>query len=193
MKKVLSILGTASVVLGSASLANAASFLGTEFSITFDTPPIVFDQTPLGVCAFVQICSPGVLSIVPDVNPNLPTPPEPYINDTGFPIIGIIADLPENRPQGPGLFVGGVSNIFSDINISNNGQQLSFTQGIIGVNEVFFADFQTNPEADSTLFITLVTTEDHASTPEPSLLMGMLFTSLMSIPFSRHRKLNKTV
>lgn len=169
MKRLLlAVLGTTSIVFGTSSLAAAASFTETKFSLTFNTPPSVFEDKPKGVCAFVRICNSGVESIVPDVNPNIATPPQPYINDTGFPIAGMFAKLPENRPEGPGVFVEGTSNIFSDVNISNDKQELSFTEGTISVNEIFFADFETEPEANSTLFLTLTTI------PEPSSLVGIL-------------------
>jgi hypothetical protein len=173
MKRLLlATLGTISIVFGTSSFTAAASLTETKFSLTFNTPPANFDEQPKGICAFIGICNPGVEGIVPDVNPGLPTPPQPYINDTGFPIAGVFAKLPENRPEGLGVFVEGTSNIFSGINISNDGQELSFTKGMISVNEVIFADFETDPEANSTLFLTLTTT--HTTTPEPSSLVGIL-------------------
>lgn len=154
--------------MGTFSLAPAATLQKTEFRLSFNTPPANFNDQPIGICSLIGICDPRVKSIVPDVNPNIPTPPQPYINDTGFPISGVFAELPDNRPQGPAIFVEGISDIFSEINISEDGQELSFTRGIISVNEVIFADFQTEPEADSALFLTLTTV------PEPSSLLGIL-------------------
>lgn len=186
MKKfLLAALGTTSIFLGTSSLATAASLTQTEFSLAFNTPPAVFEDQPIGVCAFVRICNPGIKSIVPDINPNINTPPQPYINDTGFPIIGIFAKLPENRPEGPAIFIEGISNIFSQINISKDQQKLSFTKGSIAVNEIFFADFETEPEADSTLFITLTTV------PESSSLLGILIFGSLGTGLLFPKKRNK--
>lgn len=183
--KFLTALEFISIFLGMSGVANAASLKGTDFSLSFNKPPFVFTDEPIGVCSFVKICSASVESIVPDTNPNIPTPPQPYINDTGFPIIGIFARLPKNRPQGPAFFSGGTSTIFGEIAISDDGQKLSFTSGVISINEVFFADFTTMPEADSTLFVTL------ASTPEPSSLLGISTLGLLltvSLYLKKHRE-----
>ncbi|NER97139.1 MAG: hypothetical protein F6J86_25380 [Symploca sp. SIO1B1] len=181
----LASLGTISILFGTSSFADAASLTTTEFSLTFNTPPANFNDQPIEICGFVGICEPGIKSIVPDINPGLPTPPQPYINDTGFNITSVFAQLPENRPEGPGIFVEGISNIFSEINISNDGQELLFTGGIISVNEVIFADFQTSPEADSALFITLTTI------PEPSSLVGILFFGSLGTGLLFNKKQNK--
>lgn len=181
----LTTLGTTiSIFLGLSSFAEAASLVQTEFRLTFNTLPANVNEQPLGICALIRICQPGVEGIVPDVNPGIATPPQPYINDTGFPISGVFVKLPTNRPEGLGVFVEGISNIFSKINISNDGQELSFTGGIVSVNEVIFADFQTDPESDSTLFITLTTI------PEPSSLVGLLVFGALgtSLLFSKKTK-----
>ncbi len=181
MKRLLlAILGTTSILFGTSSLASAASFTETEFRLTFNTPPSVFDDKPIEVCGFVGICNPDVAGVVPDVNPAIPTPPQPYINDTGFTITGLFAKLPENPPAGPSLFVEGTSDIFGEINISENGQELAFTEGTISVNEIFFADFETEPEANSELFITLTTIPKPSSIPEPSSLLGILVFGFLS-------------
>ncbi|RCJ15911.1 hypothetical protein A6S26_06345 [Nostoc sp. ATCC 43529] len=187
----LAALGIISIVFGTSSLAAAASLTQTNFTLTFNTPPANFDEPPRGICALIGICNSGVESIVPDVNPGLPTPPQPYINDTGFPITGVFAKLPENRPEGPGAFVAGISDIFSNINISNDKQQLWFTGGTIAVNEVIFADFEVYPEADSTVFLTLSTTPEPSSIPEPSSLVGILVLGYLGTRFRFQKRRNE--
>lgn len=187
----LAALGILSIVFGTSSLANAASLTETEFSLEFSTndPPANLNG-PFGICSFVGICNPGVERLLPDLNPGIATSPQLYINDTGFPITGIFAKLPKNRPEGLGVFVAGSSTIFSDINISNDKQELSFTGGIIAVNEVIIGDFETDPESDSTLFLTLTTTAKPSSTPEPSSLVGTIVFGFIGTCFWFQKKQN---
>ncbi len=184
-KLLLTALGTISIVLGTSSLTNAASLSKTDFSLTFAKPPANYSEQPLGICSFIGICKPGVESISLDLNPGISTPPLPFINDTGFPITGVFARLPETRPEGPARFVNGTSDIFSNIGISNDEQRLSFTNGIIAVNEIIFADYEIDPENDSTLFLTLTTS---TATPEPSSLIGVLMVNLLGINLWFQRK-----
>lgn len=159
-------LSTISLSFGMANLTRAASLTPTQFGMSFNRAT---SELPLlRICADIGICKPNVATVVPDVNPGIETPPQPYLNDTGFIITGVFAKLPTNRPEGLAVFVEGSSDIFSKINISSDKQELSFTGGTIAVNEVIIADFTTEPNEDSTLFMTLVTV------PEPSSLLATL-------------------
>ncbi len=188
MKQVLlGTLGMISILFGNANAGVAASITKTEFSMSFDTSPSSIGE-PKGICSYLGICQPNIDSVVPDINPQVETPPEPYVNDTGFAILGVIAKLPENRTDGPAVFIGGSSDIFNNINISDDGQKLSFTEGVIAVNEVIIADFETEPESDSTLTLTLT------PVPEPPSLIGILACASLgtSMWFQRKRSKSKS-
>jgi hypothetical protein len=183
--KYLSLLAltTISLGFGSINLASAATLTPTQFSMSFNRQTSNLGGG-IGICGDVGICQANVATIVPDVNPGIETLPEAYINDTGFAIAGIFAKLLPNRPEGPAIFIGGTSDIFSNIDLSKDFQELSFTQGIIARNEIIIADFETEPDTNSALYLTLTTT------PEPSLreilILGSLIISLRA--GKRHKK-----
>jgi hypothetical protein len=185
-RTLLTISKTLFIILWLSGAADAMSLKNTGFSIAIEQPPDTFNNEPLGICSFARLCQSGSKTILPDLNPNVVTPPQQYVNDTGFAITNVLAELLENRPQGLGVFVEGNSDIFSDIGISDNQQNLLFTEGIIPVGEVITVDFETEPESDSTLFLTLNSTLA-APTPEPSFLVGLLTLAF----FSTNRFLEK--
>ena len=181
MNKILIKLSTTlSIFICLSKIANGANLNSTEFSIAIDKPPSVFSNEPLGICNFARLCESGSKTILPDLNPNVVTPPQQYVNDTGFAITSVLAQLPENRPQGLGIFVEGNSDVFSEIHIFADEQSLLFTEGVIPVDDIITVDFDTEPESDSTLFLTFNSTPANTTIPEPSFLLGFLMFAFVS-------------
>lgn len=120
----------------------------------------------LGTCSQVGLCFPGqTLTLSSSVFPFISR------NDSTFNVTSVTLTL---KPTQGTTWSNGISNIFSNIQISPDRKVLKFSGGDIPIGEVLFAAAPTSPsnqQVDSSLSFT------GTPVPEPSEFLGTLFLS----------------
>ena len=169
-----------SMIALTSAVAIGAGFAESAEAVTFTASFTRFKGDPgtveVGLCSTFGLCAPGEEVLLLDPSPGQETPPRPAVNDTGFTITGLFGrlPLPEEVPglDQPSAFSpkGSSSDIFDQINVSNDQQEIAFTEGVILAGSIVEVNISTKPTANSTLFARF----EGKPVPEPASAVAVL-------------------
>ena len=167
---------TSSIAIGAGFAGAAAAAEEVTFTLSFNGFGGDPDTVAIGLCSTFGLCSPGQEIFLPDPSPGQETPALPAVNDTGFNITGLFGRLPlSDEVPGldqPSVFSqdGSSSDIFNEINVFNEQQEIAFAEGIISAGSIVEVNVVTEPTANSSLFARF----EGESIPEPASTLAVL-------------------
>jgi len=167
---------TSSIAIGAGFAGAVAAAEEVTFTLSFNGFGGDPDTVAIGLCSTFGLCSPGQEIFLPDPSPGQETPALPAVNDTGFNITGLFGRLPlSDEVPGldqPSVFSqdGSSSDIFNEINVFNEQQEIAFAEGIISAGSIVEVNVVTEPTANSSLFARF----EGESIPEPASTLAVL-------------------
>ena len=167
---------TSAITIGAGFAGAAEAAEAVTFTLSFNGFGGNPDTVAVGLCSTFGLCSPGQEIFLSDSSPGQETPALLAVNDTGFNITGLFGRLPL-PDEVPGLDQpsgfsqdGSSSDIFNEINVFNEQQEIAFTKGILLAGSLVEANVVTAPTANSSFFARF----EGESIPEPASTLAVL-------------------